>query len=61
MNGFIACRSDEILPEFHVYGDDQYPAHGSVIWAVEDGVKRKAAVYDDEKRRFMIYDENQNK
>ncbi len=53
LNGFIACRSDEILPEYHVFGKDQYPEHGSTIWAVEDGVKRKAAVYDSKEKKFI--------
>ncbi|OSI13715.1 hypothetical protein BWD09_12745 [Neisseria dentiae] len=58
LNGFIACRSDEILPEFEVKTKEnspQYPTHGSVIWVIEDGVKRKAAVFDGEKKRFFQY------
>ncbi|STZ50652.1 Uncharacterised protein [Neisseria dentiae] len=58
LNGFIACRSDEILPEFEVKTKEnspQYPTHGSVIWAVEDGVKRKAAVYEFKDKRFVPY------
>ncbi|OSI14273.1 hypothetical protein BWD09_10995 [Neisseria dentiae] len=58
LNGFIACRSDEILPEFFIKETEdtkQYPEHGSTIWVVEDGVKRKAAVYDEENERFIPY------
>ncbi|OSI14274.1 hypothetical protein BWD09_11005 [Neisseria dentiae] len=61
LNGFISCRSDEILPEFFIKETDkvkQYPEHGSVIWAVEDGVRRKAAVFDDEKMKFVPADEH---
>ncbi|OSI14272.1 hypothetical protein BWD09_10980 [Neisseria dentiae] len=60
LNGFIACRSDEVLPEFYVKSTPeypQYPEHGSVIWAVEDGVKRKAAVYEFKDKRFVPYTE----
>ncbi len=54
MNGFIACRSDEIIPEFYV-PDRQEPAHGAIIWEVEDGVKRKAAVFDGKSMKFKPY------
>ncbi|QMT44738.1 hypothetical protein [Neisseria dentiae] len=56
LNGFIACRSDEILPEYKILEKkERYPENGSVIWAVEDGAKRKAAVYDEENERFIPY------
>ena len=64
LNGFIACRSDEILPEFEVktaHNAPQFPEHGSILWVIENGVKRKAAIFDDEKMRFMPNDISKNK
>ena len=64
LNGFIACRSDEILPEFEVktaHNASQFPEHGSILWVIENGVKRKAAIFDDEKMRFMPNDISKNK
>ena len=64
LNGFIACRSDEILPEFEVktaHNAPQFPEHGSILWVIENGVKRKAAIFDDEKMRFMPNDTSKNK
>ncbi|OSI13641.1 hypothetical protein BWD09_13115 [Neisseria dentiae] len=56
MNGFIACRSDEIIPEFKFERENaQTPEDGSVIWVIENGEKRKAAVFDGENKRFFPY------
>ena len=58
------CRSDEILPEFEVktaHNAPQFPEHGSILWVIENGVKRKAAIFDDEKMRFMPNDISKNK
>ncbi|OSI13645.1 hypothetical protein BWD09_13135, partial [Neisseria dentiae] len=60
LNGFIACRSNEIIPEFYVKSQPkspQYPEHGSTIWVVEDGVKHKAAVFDDNEMKFVPYED----
>lgn len=53
LNGFIACRSDEILPEFEVNAKNQYPEHGSVIWIVVKGKRQKGAVFDRIEKRFI--------
>ena len=53
LNGFIACRSDEILPEFEVNAKNQYPEHGSVIWIVVEGKRQKGAVFDRIEKRFI--------
>jgi hypothetical protein len=37
----MACRSDEILPEFEVNAKNQYPEHDSVIWVIVKGKKQK--------------------
>ncbi|OSI13717.1 hypothetical protein BWD09_12755 [Neisseria dentiae] len=57
LNGFIACRSDEILPEFEVDGKKNYPEDGSVIWVIENGEKRKAAIYNFKDKKFVPFTE----
>ncbi|OSI13725.1 hypothetical protein BWD09_12805, partial [Neisseria dentiae] len=59
LNGFIACRSDEIIPEFKFERENaQTPENGSVIWVIENGEKRKAAVFDRNEMKFVPYDGN---
>ena len=37
----MACRSDEILPEFEVNAKNQNPERGSVIWVIVKGKNKK--------------------
>ena len=56
LNGFIACRSDEILPEYKIpYKQERYPEHGSTISVIENGIKREMLMFDEEKLQFVPY------
>ena len=56
LNGFTACRSDEILPEYKIpYKQERYPEHGSTISVIENGIKRKMLMFDEEKLQFVPY------
>ena len=54
LNGFIACRSDEILPEYKIpYKQERYPEHGSTISVIENGIKREMLMFDKNKKQFI--------
>ena len=56
LNGFTACRSDEILPEYKIpYKQERYPEHGSTISVIENGIKREMLMFDEEKLQFVPY------
>lgn len=56
LNGFIVCRSDEILPEYKIpYKQERYPEHGSTISVIENGIKREMLMFDEEKLQFVPY------
>ncbi|OSI13713.1 hypothetical protein BWD09_12735 [Neisseria dentiae] len=55
LNGFIACRSDEILPEYTILEDGRFPEQGSTISVIENGIKRKILKFDDEEMKFIPY------
>ena len=54
LNGFTACRSDEILPEYKIpYKQERYPEHGSTISVIENGIKREMLMFDKNKKQFI--------
>ena len=54
LNSFIACRSDEILPEYKIpYKQERYPEHGSTISVIENGIKREMLMFDKNKKQFI--------
>ena len=54
LNGFIACRSDEILPEYKIpYKQERYPEHGSTISVIENGIKREMLMFNKNKKQFI--------
>ncbi|QMT44913.1 hypothetical protein [Neisseria dentiae] len=53
LNGFVACRSDEILPEYKILKDGRYPEHRATISIVEDGIKREVLMFDEKEMRFI--------
>lgn len=52
LNGFIACRSDEILPEYKVT-NARYPDDGATISVIENGIKREVLMFDKNKKQFI--------
>lgn len=52
LNGFIACRSDEILPEYKVT-NARYPDDGVTISVIENGIKREVLMFDKNKKQFI--------
>ena len=56
LNGFIACRSDEILPEYKIpYKQERYPEHGSTISVIENGIKREMLMFDSKEGKFVPF------
>ena len=52
LNGFIACRSDEILPEYKIT-NARYPEDGATISVIENGIKREVLMFDKNKKQFI--------
>ena len=56
LNGFTACRSDEILPEYKIpYKQERYPEHGSTISVIENGIKRETLMFDSKEGKFVPF------
>ena len=56
LNGFTACRSDEILPEYKIpYKQERYPEHGSTISVIENGIKREMLMFDSKEGKFVPF------
>lgn len=56
LNGFTACRSDEILPEYKIpYKQERYPEHGSTISVIENGIKREMLMFDSREGKFVPF------
>ena len=56
LNGFTACRSDEILPEYKIpYKQKRYPEHGSTISVIENGIKREMLMFDSKEGKFVPF------
>lgn len=54
LNGFIACRSDEILPEYKVT-NARYPDDGATISVIENGTKREALIFNEREGKFIPF------
>ena len=54
LNGFIACRSDEILPEYKVT-NARYPDDGATISVIENGIKREALIFNEREGKFIPF------
>lgn len=52
LNGFIACRSDEILSEYKIT-NARYPEDGATISVIENGIKREVLMFDKNKKQFI--------
>lgn len=54
LNGFIACRSDEILPEYKIT-NARYPEDGATISVIENGTKREALIFNEREGKFIPF------
>ena len=54
LNGFIACRSDEILPEYKIT-NARYPEDGATISVIENGIKREALIFNEREGKFIPF------